>query len=95
MSEQDGVQPQGSCPWNICAEAHYSHAKGARNEVAEKTNAVFRRRLTCNSRLSVAAEAIVCGIQRGCDNEVAVQTNLQVMSEPKNRAMQQFARAAI
>jgi len=57
MSERDEVQPQGSCPWNICAEAHYSHAKGARNATAEKTNAVFRRRLTCGSSLSVAAEA--------------------------------------
>ena len=24
------VRPQGFCPWNICAKAHYSHAK-ARN----------------------------------------------------------------
>jgi hypothetical protein len=35
MSERDEVQPQGSCPWNICAETHYSHAKGARNAAAE------------------------------------------------------------
>ena len=25
------VRPQGFCPWNICAKAHYSHAK-ARND---------------------------------------------------------------
>ncbi len=86
------MYPHGACPWNICAEAHYSHAKGARNAETEKTNKVFRRRLTREAELSAAAEAIVCGIQRGCDNEVAVQTNLQVMSEPKNRATKQFAR---
>jgi len=95
MSERDEVQPLGSCPSSTRAYGATLMPQGARNAVAEKTNAVFRRRLTCNSRLSVAAEAIVCGIQRGCDNEVAVQTNLQVMSEPKNRATQQFARVAI
>ena len=43
-------------------------AKGARNAETEKTNVVFRRRLTREAMLSVAAEAIVCGIKRGCES---------------------------
>jgi len=42
MSERDEVQPQGLCPWNICAEAHYSHAKGARHAAAEIVCAIQR-----------------------------------------------------
>jgi hypothetical protein len=41
--------------------------QGTRNAAAEKTNVVSRRRLTCDCRLSVATEAIVCVIQRGCE----------------------------
>jgi len=36
-----------------------NEVQGTRNAAAEKTNVVFRRRLTCDSRLSAAAEAIV------------------------------------
>ncbi len=89
------AQPQGSCPSRWLPRQLGLTPQGARHAAAVKTNEVFRRRLTCNSRLSVAAEAIAWVIQRGCDNEVAVETNLQVMSELKNRATQQFARVAI
>ena len=58
-----------ACPWNICA-------KSAQKAGTEKTNAVFRRRLTRVAVLSAAAEAIVCRIPRGCEsirNIVATQ----------------------
>ncbi|PKO24993.1 MAG: hypothetical protein CVU35_06450 [Betaproteobacteria bacterium HGW-Betaproteobacteria-8] len=95
MSERDEVQSQGLCPSRRLPRQLGLTPQGVRNAVAEKTNEVFRRRLTCDSRLSAAAGVIVCAIQRGYDNEVAVETNLQVMSELKNRATQQFARVAM
>jgi|GEM_PF-2000646 len=73
MSERDEVQPLGSCPSSTRAYGATLMPQGARSAAAEKTSAVFRCRLTCDSRLSAAAEAIVCAIQRGCEYRATLQ----------------------